>query len=160
MCQDDGPACPGPEQLALLRQWNDLHTGLRRITQRLMDEVEAATGLDAASFQVLWHLLTAPEQTAPMNQLSARLLITTAGTTKVADRLCAAGLLERRAHPTDRRVILATLTPEGRQTAVEACRVLSDALRDRVVGPLGEQRFAEAVDTLSAIDSPSIRARG
>lgn len=154
------PGCPGAEQLALLHQWNDLHTGFRRITQRLMDEVEAGSGLDAASFQVLWYLTTAPDQTAPMNQLSACLMFTTAGTTKVVDRLCRSGLLERRPHPTDRRVILTALTPAGRHKATDACRVLADALRDKIVAPLGPDRFAATVDTLTSLAAQPLRARG
>lgn len=154
------PYCPDPEQLALLRQWNDLNAGFRRMAQRLADEVEERAGLDAPAFQVLWHLLTAPGQTAPMNRLSACLMFTTAGTTKVVDRLCRSELLERRPHPTDRRVILTVLTPAGRQKAIDAGRVLADALRDEIVAPLGPERFAETVNTMISIDFQPPRTRG
>ena len=48
-----------------------------------------------------------------MSQLSAVLGFSTAGTTKVADRLAEAGMIERGPSAADRRVILVTLTEHG-----------------------------------------------
>ncbi|MDW6059973.1 MarR family transcriptional regulator [Streptomyces sp. FXJ1.4098] len=107
---------------------------------------------------MLWFLLTAPENAAPMNQLAATLGFTTAGTTKVADRLAEAGLLERRPSPCDRRVILARLTEPGLTAAVTAALTLADALRKRVVGPLGAQSFGSLVAGVGAVD-PAPRPR-
>jgi len=143
--------CPTPQELALLRQWNALQSGLRRLTDQILCDVGNTTGLAPSSFQVLWFLLTTPGQSAPMNQLTETLGFTTAGTTKVADRLAQAGLLERRTQPTDRRVILAALTEEGRQTAVTAARTFAQALRERVVGPLGEEQFASLADAIGGL---------
>ncbi|WP_078876900.1 MarR family transcriptional regulator [Streptomyces sp. 150FB] len=136
---EDGGAgvCPSDEQIALLRQWDSLRSGVRRLSEQVLEDVHQATGLAPSSFQVLWFLLTAPEQTAQMSELSRTLGFTTAGTTKVADRLCEAGLMERRPQPTDRRVILAGLTPQGRTTATKAALTLADALHERVVASLG-----------------------
>jgi DNA-binding MarR family transcriptional regulator len=145
--------CPTPQEFALLQQWDALRSGFRRLTDHLLCDVANSTGLAQSSFQVLWFLLTTPGQSAPMNQLTETLGFTTAGTTKVADRLAAAGLIERRPQPTDRRVILAALTEDGRQTATTAARTFAQALRERVVGPLGEERFtwlAEAIGGLHA----------
>jgi DNA-binding MarR family transcriptional regulator len=140
--------CPTPQELALLQKWNALQSGFRRLTDQLLCDVENSTGLAPSSFQVLWFLLTTPGLSAPMNQLTETLGFTTAGTTKVADRLAAAGLLERRSHPTDRRVILAALTEDGHQTASTAARTFARALQERVIGPLGEERFASLADTI------------
>ena len=48
--------------------------------------------------------------------------------TNAVDRLEREGLVRRSAHPTDRRAILATLTPEGRELAAQA----ADALNRRI----------------------------
>lgn len=134
--------CPTTQELALLERWDLLHTGLRRVTEQLLCDVAHATGLSPSSFRVLWFLLTAPGNVAPMKQLTETLGFTTAGTTKVADRLTEAGLVERRLEPADRRVILAALTEQGRRTASTAARTFARALRQRVTGPLGEEQFA------------------
>jgi DNA-binding MarR family transcriptional regulator len=55
-----------------------------------------------------------------------------ASVTNVVDRLEGEGLVQRRAHPTDRRAILATLTPEGRAVAAKA----TDALNEQVFAAL------------------------
>jgi DNA-binding MarR family transcriptional regulator len=143
--------CPTPQELALLRQWNTLQSGLRRLTDQLLCDVGNSTGLAPSSFQVLWFLLTTPEQSAPMNQLTETLGFTTAGTTKVADRLTEAGLLERRPQPSDRRVILAALTEHGRQVAITAARTFAQALQERVIGPLGEDKFASLADAIGGL---------
>ncbi|MGY0058478.1 MarR family winged helix-turn-helix transcriptional regulator [Streptomyces sp. LZ34] len=150
--EEDGSRCPTSDDLALLDQWDVLQSGMRRLTAQLLDDVEAKTDLAPSSFRVLWFLLTASDHAAPMNQLAATLGFTTAGTTKVADRLAEAGLLERHPSPSDRRVTLARLTEPGLTAAVTAALTLADALRKRVVGPLGAQSFASLVDGVGTVD--------
>lgn len=145
--------CPTPQELALLGQWNALQLGFRRLTDQLLYDVASATGLAPSSFQVLWFLLTTPGLSAPMNQLAETLGFTTAGTTKVADRLAEAGLLERRPQPTDRRVILAALTEDGRRIAVTAARTFAQALQQRVIGPLGDERYASLADAIAGLQA-------
>jgi DNA-binding MarR family transcriptional regulator len=148
--------CPTPHELALLQQWNDLQSGFRRLTDQLLCDVLNITGLAPSSFQVLWFLLTIPGQSAPMNQLAETLGFTTAGTTKVADRLTEAGLLERRPQQADRRVILAALTENGRQTATTAARTFARALQERVVGPLGEEQFTSLADAIGGLHAATL----
>jgi DNA-binding MarR family transcriptional regulator len=143
--------CPTPQELALLEQWNILQSAFRRLTDQLLCDVGVSTGLAPSSFQVLWFLLTTPGRCAPMYQLAETLGFTTAGTTKVADRLAEAGLLERRPQPTDRRVILAALTENGCQTATTAARTFAQALRERVVGPLGEEQFTSLAAAIAGL---------
>jgi DNA-binding MarR family transcriptional regulator len=154
---DGGRSCPSSEDLALLQQWNTLQSGFRRLTGQVLDDVEAKTGLAPSSFQVLWFLLTAPEPSAPMNHLAETLGFTTAGTTKVADRLCEAGLIERRLLPADRRVVMAALTERGREVAITAALTLAGALRERVVAPLGAERFAALADAIGSLDAANRR---
>ncbi|GAA3756827.1 MarR family winged helix-turn-helix transcriptional regulator [Streptomyces tremellae] len=144
--------CPSDGQIALLRQWDGIQSGLRRLSERVLDDVQRATGLAPSSFQVLWFLLTAPEQTAQMSQLSRTLGFTTAGTTKVADRLCEAGLMERRPHAADRRVTLACLTPAGRATATKASLTLADALQERVLSLLGPGGLEALAASVARVD--------
>ncbi|SEG77328.1 DNA-binding transcriptional regulator, MarR family [Actinacidiphila yanglinensis] len=148
-------ACPDADELALLRQWHALHSGVRRLTDDLLADVEAGQGLAPSSFQALMFLVTAPGQAAPMNQLSAALGFSTAGTTKLVDRLADAGLVERRPSDADRRVVYTALTSAGAESVLAASRDLAQALRTRVVAPLGEDVFlalSEAVGSLAPSD--------
>jgi DNA-binding MarR family transcriptional regulator len=144
--------CPDSGDLTLLEEWNRLQSGFRRITEQLLADVDDKAGIAPSSFQVLWFLLTAPEQSAPMNQLAATLGFTTAGTTKVADRLAGAGLIERRPAPGDRRVVLAVLTADGVEVAMKAALALADALRERVVTPLGAEQFSALAERIGSLD--------
>ncbi|MFK3983789.1 MarR family winged helix-turn-helix transcriptional regulator [Micromonospora sp. NPDC050397] len=154
---DTAQACPTPEDVAVLKQWNAISAGIRTLTDQLLDDVDRQTGLAPSSFQVLWFLLNSPERRAPMSHLSQTLGFSTAGTTKVADRLVSAGLMERHPSATDRRVIFAVLTPSGRDVARRAALALASALRQRVVTPLGEDKLthlAELVNTLNLTPTP------
>ena len=144
--------CPDADDLALLEQWNALQSGFRRLTEQMLADVDDKVGIAPSSFQVLWFLLTSPSQSAPMNRLAATLGFTTAGTTKVADRLSEAGLLERRPSPTDRRVVFAALTEQGVEVAMKAALSLAASLRERVVAPLGEEQFAALAEKVGSLD--------
>jgi DNA-binding MarR family transcriptional regulator len=144
-------SCPTPQQLALLAQWNALQSGFGRLRDHLLSDVEAETGLAPSSYHVLWFLLTVPGNAAPMNQLTATLNFTTAGTTSLVDRLAGAGLVERRPDPADRRVTLAVLTGLGRRIATIAARTFADALQERVIAPLGPGALANLSDTVASL---------
>ncbi|WP_236061425.1 MarR family winged helix-turn-helix transcriptional regulator [Actinacidiphila acididurans] len=157
-------ACPGDESpvealaigvdaadLALLQQWHTLESGVRRLTDGLFADVEAANGLAPSSYKALLYLVAAPGRAAPMNQLAQTLGFSTAGTTKVVDRLAEAGLVERRPSDGDRRVTFTALTPAGTATVLAVTRSLAKALRAQVVDRVGEDlvgSFAEAVQKL------------
>ncbi|MEU6347575.1 MarR family transcriptional regulator [Streptomyces sp. NPDC046977] len=140
--------------MAILQRWNAISGGIRRLTDQLLGDIDTQTGLAPSSFQVLWFLLNSPDRQAPMSKLSQTLGFSTAGTTKVADRLAAAGLIERHPSTADRRVIFAALTPSGREVAHQAALALAAALRRRVLVPLGQDQLthlAELVNTLNPV---------
>lgn len=146
-----GTVCTAAEDEDLLRRWFRLYAGMQSLTADLLEEVEQDTGLTAPEFQVLWHLGAAAERRAPMNEISRLLGFSTAGTTKLIDRLCATGLVERRTSPADRRVILAELTADGGRIASEAARILAAALRERFVARIGEDRVATLVEAFGVL---------
>jgi DNA-binding MarR family transcriptional regulator len=152
MQQEGACVRPTAEEIALLHEWKALQSGFRRLNEQLLADVEAKVGLAPSSFQVLWFLLTTPDRSAPMYQLAQTLGFSTAGTTKVADRLVEAGLVERRPSLSDRRVIFAALTETGRQVAREAALALAAAVRDRVVEPLGSEQFASLSAAIGSVD--------
>lgn len=158
MAEPEGPSeahvCPSTDELALLQRWYALHSGVRRLTDSLLADVEAEQGLAPSSFQALMFLVTAPGQAAPMNHLSAALGFSTAGTTKVVDRLADAGLVERRPSDADRRVVYTALTTAGAESVLAASGTLAQALRTRVVAPLGEDVFRALSDAVGSLERP------
>jgi len=154
-CPGAAAECPSAEEADLLQRWNGLATGFRDLSDQLLAEAQREVGLPPSSLEVLCFLVASPEQSAPMRLLSQTLGFSTAGTTGVVDRLADAGLVERRPSRSDRRVTYAALTPLGRETATTAAKVFADAVRRRVVEPLGEEGFASfsaAFVTLGLVD--------
>src|ERR1700684_3106371 len=61
----------------------------------------------------------------PMSELASMLSVDPPNLTAVVDDLEAAGLVERQAHPTDRRVKLVVASPEGTALAHTADEILA-----------------------------------
>jgi DNA-binding MarR family transcriptional regulator len=144
--------CPEPEDLALLQQWDQVQAGFRRLNGVLLDDVEAQAGVAPSTFQVLWFLMSSSDFTAKMSRLSQTLGFSTAGTTKVADRMAEAKLITRTPSIADRRVILVTLTVEGVRVGARAIDAFLRALRERAVEPLGNEGFAQLASAIAGLD--------
>jgi DNA-binding MarR family transcriptional regulator len=144
--------CPKPADMELLKRWDQVQAGFRRLNGVLLDDVEAQAQVAPSTFQALWFLMSSPDFTAKMSQLSQTLGFSTAGTTKVADRMAEAGLITRTPSTADRRVILVTLTAEGVRVSARAIEAFLVALRERAVTPLGEEGFARLADSVAGLD--------
>lgn len=95
------------EALREMRQADDV---MRRRASRSMD-------MNVSDLQALQLVIAAARtgQDATPRELSRRLGITTASTTKLLDRLCASGHLVRRTNPSDRRSVVVTATPAAHE---------------------------------------------
>ncbi|MCU1490534.1 MAG: MarR family transcriptional regulator [Acidimicrobiaceae bacterium] len=85
-------------------------------------EVCEALGLSFVRVRVLLLVAQAPQT---MGAIAARLTTDPPYTTLVVDDLERRGLVERRAHPTDRRAKLVALTPSGEEAARRADALVS-----------------------------------
>jgi DNA-binding MarR family transcriptional regulator len=74
-----------------------------------------ASGLTGAQLGVLRVLAEDSAEGTKLNEISERLYVTPGNLTGIIDRLEEAGYLSRAAHPEDRRVTLAFMTPAGRE---------------------------------------------
>lgn len=70
-------------------------------------------GLSLAFFEALHFTSRAPGGSLRVGDLAAALRVTVGGTSKLVDRIVAAGLLARTADPDDRRAARVSLTPAG-----------------------------------------------
>ena len=85
-------------------------------------EVSEEVGLSFGKIRALRRIARRP---MPMSELAALLTVDPPNLTPVVDDLEQAGLVERRAHPTDRRVKLVVATPEGAALAQRANELLA-----------------------------------
>ena len=136
----------------LLGTWRDVREAVQRIDAVLWDVVEAGTGLDGPESEVVVRLLNEPGHAMPMTRLADEVSFSSGGFTKLADRLEADGLVERRADPADRRVTNAALTPEGERLAKRAVALVARALRGQLLVPLTEDGVRTLARLLARLD--------
>ncbi|MVU80105.1 MarR family transcriptional regulator [Nocardia sp. ET3-3] len=79
---------------------------------------------------------------ARVRDIAERLIITEGGSSKLVDRLQAAGYARRQADPADGRSTLITLTEDGRKVLRAARISVEDELSGRLAGVLGDQALA------------------
>lgn len=130
-----------------------LYRELVSLEIELWDGVEgrlrAEYDLPLTSFEVLHLLLQRPGRR--IQDIAEKFSITVGGTSKVVDRLEAAGLCERRANPNDRRSSIVELTPEGRKLVDGALKVFEEELELRIGSVITEQSVREVTAVLSTL---------
>jgi DNA-binding MarR family transcriptional regulator len=80
--------------------------------------------------------------------LKEDLSITVGGTSKLVDRIEAAGLCRRRANPDDRRSQIIELTPAGRRLLAKATKSFEDELQTRLGSAVPSRDRDEFIATL------------
>jgi DNA-binding MarR family transcriptional regulator len=80
----------------------------------VVDALEQDLELPLAWLEVLLQLTSAPDGRLKMQELAHSVLLSKSGLTRLVDRMAEAGLVIRGPCETDRRVVYATVTPEGR----------------------------------------------
>lgn len=138
---------PDPTGQELVSLWGAAVEGFADVGRRLAAELEAAVGIPVTWAEVLFRLRRTPGGMLPATQLAREVSFSSGGFTKLLDRMVAAGLVERRACPTDRRVVYASLTVRGREVADRALTVHVDGLRRHVLGVLGHERLQLLAET-------------
>ena len=97
-----------------------LVTANAKLTRTLSRELEEECGIPLTWFEVLIRLAQAPDGHLRLTDLAGSLMLSSSGTTRLVDRIEAAGLIRRVACPGDRRVVHATLTEEGEELLARA----------------------------------------
>ena len=92
----------------------------------LLDNVRP--GLSLSHVLALLALERAGAEGAPMRELADELGVTVPTTTGLVDRLARERLVERRPHPTDRRIVLVVPTAEGRDAVRRAGAYLAEVM--------------------------------
>ena len=134
-----GPALPLDPIEEAHRQWVEhgwvgaadgmaMVTTVMRVQQILMQRVDAVlrpSGLTFARYEILMLLSFSRSGAMPMKRVGARLQVHPTSVTSAVDRLQAQGYVERKPHATDRRTVLAAITPAGRAVAAAATTAIN-----------------------------------
>lgn len=95
------------------------------VLQARIDAVLKPLDLTYARFELLLLLDSAPSGALPPAAAAERLNVHATSVTHTVERLGRLGLVERLPHPTDGRANLVSLTPQGRDLALQAARELN-----------------------------------
>ena len=90
--------------------------------------------------------------------IADELSITIGGTSKLVDRIEAAGYCVRRANPNDRRSSIIELTAAGRRVLAKATKVFEDELRTRIGSTVPERSLQQFHATLVKLRSANLDA--
>lgn len=103
-------------------------TAIMRVQQILLQRVDAVLrpfDLTFARYEILMLLSFSRTGAMPMKRVGSRLQVHATSVTSAVDRLQGQGFVERLAHPTDRRAVLASITDAGRSVADAATVVIN-----------------------------------
>ncbi|WP_240933022.1 MarR family winged helix-turn-helix transcriptional regulator [Diaphorobacter sp. HDW4B] len=115
-----------------------------------MDTRLAAAGLSDAAWSPLIHLHRLGDGIS-QSELAAAVGIDGSSLVRLLDMLVSQDLVERRPHPTDRRIKLLNLTPVGR-TKVQAIRKRLVALEDELLVGVDDETIDIMVKAFDVID--------
>ncbi|MGB8812913.1 MAG: MarR family winged helix-turn-helix transcriptional regulator [Paracoccaceae bacterium] len=118
-----------------------------RVSRGFADLYRAEFGLSIPEWRVLAHL--AQSGAVSVREIHARVDMDKSKVSRAAARLEAAGLIEKREHPTDRRLLDMTLTAKGTDLIARILPI-ARAYQAKVLAQLGPDAdpFARALQTL------------
>jgi DNA-binding MarR family transcriptional regulator len=114
------PARPDPASLSAWRLLLEAHA---TVTELLENELVTERGLPLSRYDVLLNLAEAPGGRLRMQELSASVLLSKSGLSRLVDRMVEAGLVRRERCEDDRRGWFAVLTDQGRSALRRAAPV-------------------------------------
>jgi DNA-binding MarR family transcriptional regulator len=139
---------------AELRAWQAFLHAHHQVVRRLDAELRAEHDLPLNGYDVLLRLARAPRRSLRMTDLAERVMMSPSGLTRVVDRLVEAGLVRRERASGDARVMLASLTDEGRRVVRRAARTHLRGIREHFTGQLTGAQLREVAAALETIAGP------
>lgn len=145
------------------RAWRSFLDATRLLFEELDRELQRDAGIPHAYYEILVRLSEAPERTLRMSELADRSQYSRSRLSHAVARLEAAGWVERRECPTDRRGLLAVLTDDGFAALAAAAPGHVEAVRTLLLDPLTPEqvRHLGAIsDAILAAAAPRCAAEG
>src|SRR5690606_32570946 len=116
-----------------------------------LDRILARTGLPITWYDVLLVLNAAPHRRLTMSELGARAVVSRERVSRVVAELESAGLVERQAHPADRRSSFAVITALGRRRLRSAAPSYLDAIEQHFLRHLSQAEIETLAAALSRV---------
>ena len=142
------PARPDP---AYLSAWRLLLEAHATVTELLEHELVAERGLPLSRYDVLLNLAEAPEGRLRMQELSASVLLSKSGLSRLVDRMVEAGLVRRERCQDDRRGWFAVLTDQGRSALRRAAPVHLRGIQEHFTGHLEPEEVQAMTAALTRV---------
>jgi DNA-binding MarR family transcriptional regulator len=127
-------------------------TSIMRVEQIILarlNELLKPWGLTFPRYEALLLLHYSRRGSLPLGKMGDRLQVHRASVTNVIDRLEAQGLVLRLQHASDRRAVLAEITPKGREVAREATLRLNEERFG--TAPLSDEQAAQLFELLRPV---------
>src|SRR4051794_14373715 len=109
-----GPKWPDPQSVGV-RAWGAVLRAHAAVVPQLDRELQAAVGMPVSWYDVLLELMNAAGHRLQMSELGERVTVSRTRVSRLVDEMERAGLIERHAHPSDRRSTYAAITAAGRK---------------------------------------------
>ncbi len=131
--------------------WRAFLTAHARVVGLLEEELQRERGLPLSWYDVLVQLQEAPDQRLRMTELAGAVLLSKSGLTRLVDRMCEDGLVERCPDPEDRRGRWVSLTAAGHARLRDAATVHVRGIRQHFIDQLSPEEAAQLESVLSNI---------
>jgi len=138
---------------APLRAWLRLFSCAGLIEREIQARLRREFACSLPKFDYLSQLHRVSAKALTMGELGERLMVSGGNITGLTDRLSADGLVERRAHPSDRRVQIIALTSKGRKLFTRMAAAHERWLREMLAGlePDGLERLMVSLDNVKVV---------
>jgi DNA-binding MarR family transcriptional regulator len=133
-----------------LEAWRSLLLAHATLMRRLEIDLEQATGLALADFDVLAQLASAGGELR-MTELAARALISRSGMTRRVGRLVDEGLVRRANADADARAVVVALTDAGKARLTETAPVHLRGVSELFVSQLDDRELASLKKALDKV---------
>lgn len=136
-----------PEQ----RAWRVYLNGSRLLSAQLDRELQQASGIPHAYYEILVRLSEAPDRTLRMSELASASVSSRSRLSHAVARLEEAGWIRRDSCPTDRRGALAVLTDEGFAQLAAAAPGHVDGVRRHLFDRLTPEQVEQLREIFEAV---------
>jgi DNA-binding MarR family transcriptional regulator len=140
-----------PAVLDSVTLWGHVIEGFQSVNQNLHHRIAEAFSLSPAESEALLRLGRSPGHRMPMAKLANQLAFSTAGLTKIADRLTQRGLVQRSPCLEDRRVTYLELSGQGRTTARRLRHLVTEVTTTTFVDSLGPERATQVAAAMAEL---------
>lgn len=140
------------DEYACARAWTALTAAHARVTGRLGSALIRACGLSINEFELLLRLDRAAPPGLRLGELSSAVRLTQPSLSRAVTRLVQHGWLRRTGAPDDRRGVLVTITPDGREVLRRAAAVHAEVIRELLLdrlGPAEQDMLARALGRIA-----------